>query len=201
MLESLPVIKEVYWKKYHRKVAFPMPCTLEIQIHSKYWFAPLTQTSTTSAHTRKAGNCTDKCNEFSRTSLLHLNHLILALTDDPDLGNVDATILPRVLQTLYVTTGCDYTSFFSTTKVYQFPLHCRCMQGLVYHGQNTLYQRCHHWKHLQCSTSAGVLGKHQCSLGWTSPHFSYIYSSLTHSPSTFLTCSLQHQIDCSCDQQ
>ena len=45
--------------------------------------------------------------------LLHLNHLILAMRNDPDLANVDATILPSVLQTLFVTTGCDYTSFFS----------------------------------------------------------------------------------------
>ena len=102
-------------------------------------------------------------------------------------------ILPRVLQTLYITTGCDYTSFFSITKVYQFPLHCRCMQGLVYHGQNTLYQRCHHRKHLQRSTSAGVLGEHQCSLGWTSLHFSYINGSLTHSPplSYHVLCSIK----------
>ena len=45
--------------------------------------------------------------------LLHLNHLILALRNDPDLAAVNATILPQVLQTLFVSTGCDYTSFFS----------------------------------------------------------------------------------------
>ena len=44
---------------------------------------------------------------------LHLNHLTLAMRNDPDLATIDATILPQVLQTLFVLTGCDYTSFFS----------------------------------------------------------------------------------------
>ena len=45
--------------------------------------------------------------------LLHMTNLRRALANDPDLAHIDPTILPRVLQTLYVSTGCDYTSFFS----------------------------------------------------------------------------------------
>ncbi len=45
--------------------------------------------------------------------LLHLNHLVLALQNDPDLATINPRVLPQVLQTLYVTSGCDYISFFS----------------------------------------------------------------------------------------
>ena len=36
-----------------------------------------------------------------------------ALCTDPDLAGLNATELPQILQTLFVCTGCDYTSFFS----------------------------------------------------------------------------------------
>ena len=45
--------------------------------------------------------------------LLHMNHLVSALRNDPDLAAIRSTILPQVLQTLFVTSGCDYISFFS----------------------------------------------------------------------------------------
>ncbi len=45
--------------------------------------------------------------------LLNLNHLILAMRNDPDLALIDATTLLQVLQTLFVATGSDYRSFFS----------------------------------------------------------------------------------------
>ena len=45
--------------------------------------------------------------------LLHLNRLVHALQCDPDLVALPSQIVPQVLQTLYVTTGCDYISFFS----------------------------------------------------------------------------------------
>lgn len=73
--------------------------------------------------------------------LLHLNHLILAMRNDPDLANVDATILASVLQTLFVTTGYDYTSWnwegnLSTVLLcissYFFLLLSVCF---LYHGQ------------------------------------------------------------------
>jgi len=41
---------------------------------------------------------------------LDITALNAAFQNDPDLANIDATILP---QTLFVCTGCDYTSFFS----------------------------------------------------------------------------------------
>ena len=45
--------------------------------------------------------------------LLHLSALVNALDNDPDLSKIDPKILPQVLQTLYVVSGCDYISFFS----------------------------------------------------------------------------------------
>ena len=38
--------------------------------------------------------------------------LIKAFQNDPDLATIDTMILPQVMQTLFVSTGCDYTSFF-----------------------------------------------------------------------------------------
>lgn len=48
----------------------------------------------------------------SSPKLLHLNALIQALERDPDLGSVPTSLRPQALQSLYVCTGCDYTSFF-----------------------------------------------------------------------------------------
>ena len=45
--------------------------------------------------------------------LLHMRQLIIALSNDPDLASVETTLLPKILQTLFVVTGCDYISFFS----------------------------------------------------------------------------------------
>ena len=39
--------------------------------------------------------------------------MICLLHDDPDLARIDNNILPKIMQTIYVATGCDYTSFFS----------------------------------------------------------------------------------------
>ena len=44
---------------------------------------------------------------------LNLRALITAFRNDPDLVNIDDSILPQVFQTLFVCTGTDYTSFFS----------------------------------------------------------------------------------------
>ena len=43
---------------------------------------------------------------------LHLSSLINALNRDPDLSSVESSLLPRIHQTLFVVTGCDYISFF-----------------------------------------------------------------------------------------
>ncbi len=45
--------------------------------------------------------------------LLDLTALVVALQSDPDLVDIPSDILPQVMQTLFVCTGCDYISFFS----------------------------------------------------------------------------------------
>lgn len=42
-----------------------------------------------------------------------MHNLILALEHDPDLASINRAILPKVIQCLYICTGCDYISFFS----------------------------------------------------------------------------------------
>ena len=44
---------------------------------------------------------------------LSLSTLCTALTNDPDLASVPRDILPRLLQILFISTGCDYISYFS----------------------------------------------------------------------------------------
>ena len=41
---------------------------------------------------------------------LSLSTLCIALTNDPDLASVPREILPRLLQILFISTGCDYIS-------------------------------------------------------------------------------------------
>lgn len=43
---------------------------------------------------------------------INLNDLIRCLTEDPDLHGIPSQYQPQTLQSLYVCTGCDYTSFF-----------------------------------------------------------------------------------------
>ena len=45
--------------------------------------------------------------------LLNLTALVNGFENDPDLAQIEPNILPKVVQTLYVVTGCDYISFFS----------------------------------------------------------------------------------------
>ena len=44
---------------------------------------------------------------------LHLNNLLLALENDPDVALLPSQKLGRILQTLFITSGCDYVSYFS----------------------------------------------------------------------------------------
>ena len=44
---------------------------------------------------------------------LNLTNLVDTLSRDQDLAGIDPMLLPQMLQTMYVVTGCDYTSFFS----------------------------------------------------------------------------------------
>jgi hypothetical protein len=45
--------------------------------------------------------------------ILSLSNLKYNLISDPDLSSVSPSLLPKIMQTLYAATGCDYTSFFS----------------------------------------------------------------------------------------
>ena len=44
---------------------------------------------------------------------LHLNSFITVLKSDPDLCAISSNLIPQVIQTIFVVTGCDYVSFFS----------------------------------------------------------------------------------------
>ena len=44
---------------------------------------------------------------------LTLNSLITSLEGDPDLSTIPRELLPKVLQTLFICTGCDYVSHFA----------------------------------------------------------------------------------------
>ena len=44
---------------------------------------------------------------------ISMRRFLQALTNDPDLSEINPNILPNVLQTIYITSGCDYISFFS----------------------------------------------------------------------------------------
>ena len=44
---------------------------------------------------------------------LHLPSLVKALENDPDLSYLQPILLPKIMQTLFVVTGSDYTNFFS----------------------------------------------------------------------------------------
>jgi len=74
--------------------------------------------------------------------LLHLGRLIMALMNDPDLANVAPATLPKVLQTLYVVSGCDYISFFSgigkATFLRYFFQHAQFVTGALPYTQGSL---------------------------------------------------------------
>ena len=44
---------------------------------------------------------------------LHLPALLEAIEKDPDLSSIPNILLPHIFCTLFVVSGCDYTSFFS----------------------------------------------------------------------------------------
>ena len=49
----------------------------------------------------------------NRARYLNLNALVTALSVDPDLSQISTHTRPQMLQSLYVATGSDYTSFFN----------------------------------------------------------------------------------------
>ena len=44
--------------------------------------------------------------------LLHMNNFVEAISTDPDLSSIPVADRAKILQVLYVATGCDFTSFF-----------------------------------------------------------------------------------------
>ncbi len=44
---------------------------------------------------------------------LHINNLLQALEDDPDLATLPRESLPTILQILFICSGCDYISYFN----------------------------------------------------------------------------------------
>ena len=40
-----------------------------------------------------------------------MNNMMSVLTTDPDLSEIPPGERPQVLQSIYIATGCDYTSF------------------------------------------------------------------------------------------
>jgi len=48
-----------------------------------------------------------------KLKIMNMKNLLCALEKDPDLASVSRATLPKVLQCLFICTGCDYVSFFS----------------------------------------------------------------------------------------
>ena len=77
-----------------------------------------------------------------RIKLLYTKRLIVALSNDPDLANIAAATHSKVLQTLFVVTGCDYVSFFSgmgkATFLRCFFQHAEFIAGETQYTQGSL---------------------------------------------------------------
>ena len=75
---------------------------------------------------------------------LSLKKLTMSLQEDPDLSSVPGEILPKVLQTLFISTGCDYVSYFAgfgkkSTFLKVFFQHASFISGV---SQGTLASTC-----------------------------------------------------------
>ena len=59
--------------------------------------------------------CTVRLSLFNSTEqrFLDLQALITALQNDPSLATIEQLTLPSVMQMLYISTGCDFISFFT----------------------------------------------------------------------------------------
>ena len=73
---------------------------------------------------------------------LMLNNLMLALQTDPDLYTLPRDHLGSIMQSLYISTGCDYISYIKTfgkaTILTNFTQHANFIDGTVNNG--SLYQ-------------------------------------------------------------
>lgn len=66
----------------------------------------------------------------------YLTSFIKAINNDPDLSAISNDILPQIFQTLYVGTGCDFTSFFSKTGKAIFYRHFFQNADFITSGKN-----------------------------------------------------------------
>ena len=56
--------------------------------------------------------------------LLHLPALLTSFKNDPNLAAVQERKIAQIIQTLFITTGCDYISFFNGLGKPLFYRHC-----------------------------------------------------------------------------
>ena len=48
-----------------------------------------------------------------KAKFVHMTNMITAINNDPDMSEITPALRPQILQSIYVATGCDYTSFFN----------------------------------------------------------------------------------------
>ena len=100
-------------------IGMPLPCTIEKDIMIRI-------SKVTSKEIR----------------LLHLNALLTALKHDPNLSSICPSQLAKIMQVLYVVTGCDYTSFFygigKATFLRIFFQHAKFITATLPHTQGSL---------------------------------------------------------------
>lgn len=68
--------------------------------------------------------------------VIHLGNFIKALQNDPDFAGTNADKIPKVMQTLYISTGCDYISFFSHIGKSTFLKYFYQYNGFIIAGTN-----------------------------------------------------------------
>ena len=106
---------------------------------------------------------------------LNLKSLCSAVRDDPDLACIPKDILPKLLQMLFICTGCDYISFFSgfgkSTFLKIFFQHAEFISGM---SVSTLADTCSSNRHLGFLSFIRLVGtayfkKYFASFKYSSP--------------------------------
>ena len=106
---------------------------------------------------------------------LSLNSLVTSLEGDPDLSSVPRDLLPKVLQTLFICTGCDYVSYFAgfgkSTFLKVFFQHASFINDL---SQGTLASTCDSNRELGFLSFVCLIGtvyfkKYLCSFKYDCP--------------------------------
>lgn len=67
-----------------------------------------------------------------------MNKLICALGSDPDLAHINKQLLPQILRTIYVASGCDYISLFCEIEKATFLRSFFQYSSFVSNGENSL---------------------------------------------------------------